>query len=143
MSDESKTLTPRERVFIAEYMRNGMRIGKAFKVSEGRPEMDSHRAVESGSRMLAKIKKKTADWQRILELTGLDDFTLATEVRKKLRARKSEFYQGAAVATVADNGTQMRAVELLADLLGRRKSTVDVKLEETPKIIITGPEDGE
>lgn len=117
-------LSPFERKFIAEYFRNGFRIGKAYGVTK--PEVDTKTCYEQGSRLLMRIKAKTAEWEKILKLAELDDFRLAVEVRKKLRARKVEFYQGAKVTVVQDNGTQMRAVELLADLLGRRKMALPV-----------------
>ena len=127
---EDKPLSPKERAFMAEYFRNGMRMNAAYHVIF--PKADAITCRVNSSRLFSRIRTKTTDWERILKLANLDDFTLALEVRKKLRAKKSEFYQGSAVATVQDNGTQMRAVELLADLLGRRKAAVPIGPDGKP-----------
>ena len=131
--DEGKDLklTLRERAFFSALLRNGYRIGAAYMTAA--PGTRKERAQDLGSKMLKNIKSKTGEWQRILELAGLDDMRLALELQRLLRAKKYKFYKGLPVSDkegkpmiLEDNGTQMNAVELLADLLGRRKMVVPV-----------------
>jgi hypothetical protein len=65
-----------------------------------------------------------------LAAAGLDDLRLAKDIRMLLRAKKSEFYQGIKVADCTDNSTRMRAVELLAELLGRKKSELNLHVND-------------
>lgn len=92
------------------------------------PGVTEESAGTLGPRLYSRIVARVP-WPQLLALAGLDDARLASELARKLEAKKTEFYQGEAVAEVEDNGTQMRAVELLADLLGKRSSDVTVKTE--------------
>lgn len=131
--DEPKDLklTLRERAFVSALLKNGYRIGAAYMTAA--PGTRRERAQDLGSKMLKNIKSKTGEWQRILELAGLDDMRLAFDLNRLLRAKKLKFYKGLPVSTkegkpmiLEDNGSQMNALELLADLLGRRKMVVPV-----------------
>lgn len=115
-------LSPKERRFMAAFFRLGTRAAAYRQVS---PNVTEDSAAVMGSRLYAKIVAKV-DWPTLLALAELDDARLASELARKLTAKKSEFYQGEEVAIVEDNGTQMRAVELLADLLGKRQTDINV-----------------
>ena len=120
-------LSPKERRFMAAFFRLGT---KAAAYRELSPNVTEESACTLGARIYAKISKKI-DWPALLALAELDDARLASELARKLTAKKSEFYQGVSVAVVEDNGTQMRAVELLADLLGKRSADVTVHNAES------------
>lgn len=125
-----KQLSPRERRFLRSYLGDGKRIVEAYKdcvrLADGTVPVSDATARVTGSNMLARLRRNPPLWQEILAAAEIDDMALAGHIARMLRARKTEFYQGQAVAEVEDNGTQMRAVELLADVLGKRKASVDV-----------------
>lgn len=56
---------------------------------------------------------------------------LLREIRQRLRAKTTHFWQDHAITDRKDNATRMRATELLADLHGKRKAELNVsgKLE--------------
>ena len=86
----------------------------------------AHRsASELGSRMMKRIKKK-ANWNEVLLGAGLDNMRLASEMNRMLGMQKVVYYEGKNIGKCEDSGIQMRATELLADLLGLRKQAVDV-----------------
>ena len=90
------------------------------------PSMERDSAAVGGCRLLAKIKK-VVDWPKLLESAGLGEVILLRELRRMLRAKKDYFYLGKPIeGDFEDNATQMRCVELLADLHGRRKNVVEV-----------------
>jgi HSP20 family molecular chaperone IbpA len=64
----------------------------------------------------------------LLEAFDLGVDRLFHEINQRLGAQKTEFYEGRAVAEVEDNATRMRATELLADLHGVRKQSLDLNL---------------
>jgi hypothetical protein len=86
-----------------------------------------------------KHKKKDC-WPDILASAGLDDIRLARDLSRLLAAKKTEFYQGTAVADVTDNAVRMRAVELLAELLGRKKAEIAL-ITELPQVIMQFPDE--
>lgn len=91
-------------------------------------EVTESTAESNGCRLFAKIRRKLgpAGWQHMLEAVGLDDLRLAQELAWMLRAMKTEFYQGRAVADCEDNATRARGVELLAEIRGRRKTALEL-----------------
>lgn len=60
------------------------------------------------------------------ERHGVTKGKVFAKVAQLMEAKKTEFYQGQAVATVTDNGTQTSATSLAADLLGMKKEIVTV-----------------
>jgi hypothetical protein len=62
----------------------------------------------------------------MLESAGLGEMRLLRELEKRLGAMETHFYQDQVVADCEDNGTRMRATDLLADLLGKRKAEVAI-----------------
>ena len=111
-------LTPRESRFLRAYMA-GSSLKDAWLIAC--PTSTNKDPSVAGWKMLRRIKAKV-DWEGKLAEAGLDDLTLLRELRKRLRAKSTHFYQDMAVSDVEDNGTRMRATELLADLLGRRRA---------------------
>lgn len=65
---------------------------------------------------------------------------LAADLGELLQAKKTEFYRGRPVADCTDNGTRMRAVELLAELLGRKKLDVNL-ISDLPRVVMQYPDD--
>lgn len=122
---ETGKLTPREAMFFRAYIK-GSKIGDAYLacLPEEHPQMNDDNARKAGWRMLRRIKQKV-DWPRLMESAGLGVMRVLQEEEKRLGAMKSEFYEGEEVAVVEDNGTRMRATELLADL-NRLRSKLEI-----------------
>jgi hypothetical protein len=80
--------------------------------------------------------KKKIGTEVLLEAFGLGVDRLFHEVNQRLEAHKLEFYEGRPITNpkdgsllkITDNGTRMRATELLADLHGVRKQSLDLNL---------------
>ncbi len=70
--------------------------------------------------------KKKVDWPRLLEAAHLGDERLLREIRQRLRAKTTHFWQDHVVVDCEDNATRMRATELLARLLGKDKAELNV-----------------
>lgn len=126
----TKQLSPRERRFLRAYLGKGMRIVDAYKEAVRKPDgtvpIADATARVCGCNMLKRLRQNPALWQDILAAADLDDYSLAGHLNRMLRARKTEYYQGKALPGAADNATRMRAVELLAELLGHRKNAVEL-----------------
>ena len=60
-----------------------------------------------------------------LEAAGLGEIRLLKELDSKLQAKVTKYYQDQSLGDHEDNTTQMRATELLAELLGKRKTSVE------------------
>ena len=121
-------LTPREAQFLRAYIK-GTPMDQAYLsvLPAGHKPMTDDNARKSGSRMLKRIREKV-DWPRLMESAGLGELRTLREVDARLKATKVEFYQGQIVKDkdgnpllLEDNGTRMRATELLVDLNGKRK----------------------
>lgn len=112
-------LTARERRFLFAVIA-GKSGAVAYLEIAMKAGLTAEKARAPASRMLARIKTKV-DWPRLLEAVDLGELRLFRELERKLKAMTTKFYEDRAIIDVEDNSTQMRAVELLADLLGRRK----------------------
>lgn len=123
MSKESE-LTIKERKFLRALFSNGYIIYKAYQEATN-GEITRQTAEVNGSRLYAKIRKKDC-WQRILEQAGLDDMRLAFEILRLLKMKKVVYFQGEAVGEDDDGFVQLKAAELLAELLGKRKNQIDL-----------------
>jgi hypothetical protein len=115
-------------MFLRIYIKGGTLDNAYREVTKNRPdgkiiEDESYRKM--GSRMLQRIKSKV-DWPRLMESAGLGEMRLLQEIEKRYGAMETHFYQDKVVAECEDNGTRMRATELHADLLGRRKNQLEV-----------------
>lgn len=125
-SGRMRQLTTRERRFLKHYLRDGMDQVDAYleavKKADGTYPCSRATAHVTACRMLARLRKSPALWQDILAAAEIDNYTLASDLHRMRTAKKTEFYQGEAVADVEDNGTQMRAIELIAELLGHKKA---------------------
>lgn len=68
---------------------------------------------------------------------------LAEEVLRLLRIKKVTYYEGQAVGYDDDGFIQLKATELLAELLGKRKNQVDVNHGLQPGsygvLLVSGP----
>jgi|TARA_Y100000310_G_scaffold271862_1_gene286566 hypothetical protein len=114
-------LTIRERRFLHAYLREGLSATDAYLLIATKV-ITTGSARELGSRLLKRIKKKV-EWTEMLDAADLGLDRLAGEMNRMLRMQKVVHYQGEEVGTYEDSGTQMRAVDLLADLLGQKKSS--------------------
>ncbi len=107
----------KERAFLKRYL-------KDFNVTQSYlfvyPRAKKASAKANGSRLLKQIIPKV-NWSEILRLHGLDDFRLAEEIDKRLKATVVKHYLDEKLGDFADNATRMKATELLAEMLGRRK----------------------
>jgi len=127
----TKQLSPRDRRYI-KYRFGPLRMSQrdAFLAAVQRPDgtypCKAESARQQGSRLEQRLRRNPALWSDIMAACELDDYTLAEGINWALKAKRSEFYQGALVAEVEDNGTRMRAIELIAELLGHRKQAVEL-----------------
>jgi hypothetical protein len=128
MSEQSKDeLTIKEKKFLKALFSNGFQIAKAYR--EATPNGDQLKrstAESNGSKLYSRIRKKEC-WREALEAAGLDDISLAYEIKRLLRMKKVTYYEGKPIGKDDDAFIQLRAVELLAELLGKRKNQVDIK----------------
>ena len=99
---------------------------EAVKRADGTYPCTPESARVTASNLERRLRENRALWQDILQAIGLDDYTLGGMLQWALNAKKTEFYQGEAVAEVDDNGTRLRATELLAELLGHRKNALEI-----------------
>lgn len=113
-------LKPKEIQFLHEHLENNLSITQAYKATKKiKSETKQESIRRSASRFYSKIKSKI-DWNEFLEISGLGLNRIAKELNKMLSAKKTVFYKGEAVAICEDNTNQVRALELLAELWGKR-----------------------
>lgn len=79
--------------------------------------------------MLKRILGKI-DWPRLLGEAGLGEVRLLREVQARLAAVETKFWQGKSLGEFSDNAVRMRATEVLADLLGKRKAELNLHADE-------------
>ena len=70
--------------------------------------------------------KKKIDWQEWLDAYDLGDSRIARDLDAQLKSTVVRHWKDEEIGTYADNATRQRALELLAEINGRRKATVDV-----------------
>lgn len=124
-------LTPRERRYIryrfgTSQMSQADAYIEAVRRPRGTESLPRESAGSLGSAMEKRIRAKGLAWMQVLEAAEIDDLSLAGDLNWARTAMRTEFYQGNAVATVTDNGTRMRAIELTAEILGHRKAAVEL-----------------
>ena len=72
---------------------------------------------------------------------------LLAELNQKLSAKVTKYYQDESLGDHEDNATQMRAVELLADILGVKKREVkisgEIKNQYKPRLDLSHLSDSE
>lgn len=126
----TRHLSPRERRFLEHWLGEGMTQVDAYLEASKRPDgsypCSRGTAYVNASKMVKRLRSYPAQFQAILASAGLDDYAFAGHLNRMLRATRTEFYQGKPVAECEDNTTQMRATELLADILGHRKNAVEL-----------------
>jgi hypothetical protein len=130
-------LTPIEAQFFRLYIR-GMTATDAYL--KLRPDIKRESADAAGCRMLRRIKRKV-DWGSKLEEADLGEMRLLRELHKRLLAETTHFWQTEAVSNLTDNATRMRATELLAELLGKRKAELNIHHDIVEIIPAPKPED--
>lgn len=126
-----RQLTARERRYLHNRLGTPrMEETEAYLAASQRPDgsypCTRDTAHVSACRMEARLRARPALWQDILSAAGIDDYALAGDLNWARNAMRTEFYQGRAVADVEDNGTRMRAIELIAELLGHRKNALEL-----------------
>jgi len=117
-----KRLTPRELTFLIEYVSGRSAVDAYLTI---RPDVEKGSAYVSGCRMLKRVLRKT-DWPRLLESANLGEMRLIRELEARLQAKVTKHYQDQKLGEFEDNATRMKATELLADLLGKRKSELAI-----------------
>ena len=122
-------LKPKEITFLHYHLVIGLSLSASYReIKFVKPQTKDESTRRSASRFFARIKQKI-DWPQLLELAGIGLDRVILELNDKLTAKKTEFHQGIAVAECEDNGTQMRALELLAELHGLKKREIKFKGE--------------
>jgi len=113
-----KKLTKNDCDFL-RYIAKGMPAKYAYLKIH--PDVTPESANTLAYRKRAKLKKKI-DWQRLLEASDLGEERLLREIERRLNARITKYFKDISLGEHTDNAVRMRATELLADLLGKRKA---------------------
>jgi 2-phospho-L-lactate guanylyltransferase (CobY/MobA/RfbA family) len=77
----------------------------------------------------------------LLEAAGLGEERLLREIRKRLDARITKYFKDVSLGEHTDNAVRMRATELLADLLGKRRTDINLHSDLVEIIPAPRPED--
>ena len=77
----------------------------------------------------------------MLDSAGLGEDRLLCELDKMLGAEVTKYYKDGSLGPHTDNATRMRATELLADLLGKRKAELNIHDDRVEIIPAPRPED--
>jgi hypothetical protein len=98
---------------------------------------DGHRSIShyptgDGSRQRAQVRisdaeehKKKVDWPALLDQAGLGDDRLVIEINRRLNEVRTVISKHGVVDS-PDGSTRMRATELLAELRGKRKTSLSL-----------------
>jgi hypothetical protein len=97
--------------------------------------------LSEGRQPHAQAHKKKVDWPRLLESAGLGEMRLIREIENQLNAKITKYYQDQSLGDHTDNAVRMRATELLADLLGKRKADLTVHHDIVEIVPPPKPED--
>ena len=103
--------------------------GAYLKYNPDTDETDPQKLRNKGSELYSKIKTKmSGDYATYMDAMGLGPDRIAYEVNQGLEASNPLIYHGEKVDGVEtpDHKTRQRARELLADLHGLRKKTIQV-----------------
>jgi len=118
---ETDRLTTGERRFFFAYLKTGKQIDAyalAFPLKQlKKPEV-------AACKLMKRIKAKY-DWNRLLNEVGLGYERILSKLEELLEAKYTKFYQDQELGDFTDNGTRMRALELLTDLHGLRKQILE------------------
>lgn len=122
-----RQLSPRERRYIRNrYGPKRMEQTEAYIEATRRadgttPNSSVNSAKVSACRMDKRLRSRPALWADIMAAAEIDDYAIVHDLNWARTATKTEFYQGEAIAEVNDNATRVRALELMMELLGRKK----------------------
>lgn len=81
---------------------------------------------EKGKLAPALHQKEQEALEREAEAAGVTKARVFVKVNELMDARKTEFYKGSPVADCDDNGTQLGATSLAAELLGMKKLDISI-----------------
>ena len=121
--NESDRLTISERRFFYAYLRMGEQKA-AFLLAF--PHKKLKNPDSAATKLMRRLKEKH-DWDQLLSDAGLGYERIFPKLEEMLEAKTEKFYQDRSLGEFTDNATRMRALELLTDLHGRRKQTLEVK----------------
>ncbi len=121
-ANPEKPLTPRELTFLLGYA-EGKSATDCYLII--RPDVERESARVSACRMLKRILKKTT-WPKLLEGSDLGELRFIRELDARLKAVVTKHYQDKVLGVFEDNGTRMRATELLGRVLGKDKQEIDL-----------------
>jgi hypothetical protein len=136
-ANPTKPLTPRELTFLLGYA-EGKSATDAYL--EIRPGIERESARVSACRMLKRIIMR-ATWPKILEASNLAEMRFVRELDARLKAVVTKHYQDKSLGEFEDNGTRMRATELLGRILGKDAQRVDLHIDTIEIIPAPRPED--
>ena len=135
-----KRLSVREARFLLAHIEGASLTDSYLKIA---PEMDRDVAATLACRMLRRIRAKIP-WEQILSEAGLGEVRLMRKLEELLEATFTKYYQNVSLGDHTDNATRMRATELLAELLGRRKADISLHVDTVEVIPAPKPApDGE
>ena len=77
----------------------------------------------------------------MLESAGLGEVRLVREIEKQLNAVVTRYFKDTSLGEHTDNAVRMRATELLADLLGKRKAELTLHHDLVEIVPAPRPED--
>ena len=121
--NESDRLTISERRFFYSYLRTGEQKA-AFILAFPHKKLKNPDAA--ASKLMKRLKAKH-DWDQLLSDAGLGYERIFPKLEEMLEAKTEKFYQDKSLGEFTDNATRMRALELLTDLHGKRKQTLEVQ----------------
>ena len=123
MKKEDKSLTVRERKFLKNHI-EGMNQTEAYLAINSNVSYDTARV--KGSQMMKRVRDNTV-WKEIMIASGLDEMCLLQKLKQLLETKKIYFWQGKVISGSFDDALiQIRALELLCDLHGKRKNVIEL-----------------
>jgi len=126
-------LTPKESIFLRCYL-NGMSETDSYLHVE--PNVTRPSAGVMGCKWLKRLKEKL-NWGELMEVAGLGEVRLLKELRRHLEMKKVTFWQGEEIeGDYEDAPIQLRATEILVDLLGKRKFALELMGKDGQPIAI-------
>lgn len=139
-------LTLRERRFLY-YLARGYTETDAYLEIKGNKEITRQSAGASGCRMYKRILKKKISIEEYLDIYGINNEKISKKLSDLLDAKKAVFYEGKQVdnGKIEDGAIQLRALELIIDLLGMRELTVNAKINgnvKTTNVVVYVPDNG-
>lgn len=135
-------LTTKDRAFLAAYFQSGLNATKAYLLMCEKlgTSCTQGSAEVLGCKALKRVRA-SGDFRAILEIRGLDDLRLADEIDRLLKIKKTYINGKGDVIDYDDGQTQVKAAEMLKDVLGHSTKTEINLTTDLPAIIIETPKD--